>query len=627
MMLNDEQIKAINHKDGPCIVTSVPGSGKTSVITHRVANLVKKGVDSGNILCLTFTNKAANEMKDRISKMVSSTSPIWISTFHSFCIAILRKYGHLVGLEPSFSIYDENDQKELLTKIGRMNEVIVDRGNVYNLISAINKSRENLEPIDDYCNNIKDNEKQVLVEYLKTLDEFNAVDFSGCLFKTYELLKSQPKVVDVLANKFKYILGDEWQDTNTIQYEITKLIAQKHQNLFVVGDISQCIFAFRCANPENINKIRKDFPNTTNIVLNKNYRSTSHILNYAERLIRNNKESSDTTLISVKGNGEKVLINAFPSQDYESKSIAERISFLKLSNNQKWSDFAILYRTNALSRMIEVTLRTANIPYRIQGGFSFFDRAEIKTALSYLSVLANPSDTIAFSRAISNPKRGIGDVLIGKMEKMAHQKSIPVLNSAEELLEGVSKTAQKSLSEFIAVINKHRNRCNEGEPIDKIAVDVMNDSGYYLFLKKESEKDQDYQKRVDNLDEFLLSISEFVAEKPSCSMGEYLQSIEIMKSNNSDEDTDAVNLTTIHSAKGLEFENTFIIGCEDGIIPHTMSIVENAIDEERRLMYVACTRGKSRLVMSYCKYRKNLKTGKLTPCKPSRFLAEMCKEI
>lgn len=625
--LNPEQQEAVEHLNGPCIVTAVPGSGKTRTLTARVVRLIQRGISPKNLLCLTFTNKAANEMRERVAQQIGEmSSSIWIGTFHGLFLAILRKFGSEVGLTEGFSVYDDHAQETLIEKIARMQEYRTDGRAVRYLAKIANDYRENIENFEDVAQSLNDSEKAIVREYIETLDEFNAVDFSGILYKTYLLLKKSPSTAEYLSNKFKYVLGDEWQDTNTIQYEISKIIAS-HGNLFVVADRNQSIFSWRGAKPGNLDTMKADFPNLREIVLPRNYRSTRQILQRAERLIRHNSDAADVQLISEVGDGPDVLLVPFSNAEAEARGVAETIFGMR-RRGHKWNDFAVLYRINSQSKLPEIELRQNGIPYRVMGGFSFFDRKEIKTALSYLSFLANPRDTIAFARAIATPRRHLGPTTVGKLERLCQQHGQSMLEVCQrDDLDFLGPLGGKNLHSFISLIEKYREaEANGTMTLSQIANGILRDSGYYDFISEESKADKDWQKRIDNLNELIVGMSEFESRRSKSKVSDYLQSIELITSDSSDDEQDAVTLLTMHSAKGLEFPVVFIIGVEHEIIPHKAAILERGEEEERRLMYVACTRAKRQLVLSYARFRSRYdRSGihKNIPSYPSQFLNEM----
>lgn len=639
MKLNPEQKEAVQHYKGPLIVTAVPGSGKTATLTNRVIYLIKHyGVDPKNICCLTFTNKAANEMRERISHALGEeiASKIWISTFHSYCLAILRKYGEHVKLRKSFSVYDDKDQIELITKIARMHEYECQAWVIKQMGSVINDLRENLCSMKDAGvllgvgkNRDADTEKAILKEYVQSLDEFNAVDFSGILYKTYLLLyKKAPKTAEILANRHQYILVDEVQDTNNIQYEIVKKIAS-HNNLFVVGDIQQSIFSWRGAKPENIELIERDFENTKRIVLPRNYRSTAKILEHAERLIRHNDNASDVNLISERGDGHAPIVRQFQSPEYESESIANAIQNYRCEG-YKYGDMAVIYRTNQLSKSQELALRDKNIPYKMIGGFSFFDRKEIKTSLSYLSILANPKDTISFARAIAEPKRGVGPTNVGKLESFCKANDMDIIEACKHIdhMPGINKKAKSELKSFAAVVEKYQGQHADGRCIGEISNAFLRESGFYPYIEEESFKDDSSKKRLDNVNEFLLSVAEFSDSRKNAKFSDFLQTVKTFKETEQD-DEDAVTLLTMHASKGLQFPIVFIIGVERDIIPHSRSVQENGENEERRLMYVAVTRAQDHLILSHCRMRPKNSFGhvKYSRSGPSPFLFELFEDL
>ena len=627
MNLNPEQQEAVEHFDGPCIVTAVPGSGKTATLTARVVRLIHRGVDPKNILCLTFTNKAANEMRERVATQIGQlSSAIWIGTFHGLFLAVLRKYGHFVGLTAGFSVYDDKAQETLLEKIARMQEYRTDYRAIKFLAKSANDFRENIEDFEEIARSLTPTEASIVKEYIETLDEFNAVDFSGILYKTYLLLKQNPKVGELLANKFKYVLGDEWQDTNTIQYEISKILAN-HGNLFVVADRNQSIFSWRGAKPSNLDAMNRDFPNVREIVLPRNYRSTVQILKRAECLIHHNDDAADVQLISEVGNGPDVVALPFANAEMESQGVANALqSFHR--QGYKWNDCAILYRTNSQSKLPEIALRQDGIPYRVVGGFSFFDRKEIKTALAYLACLANPRDTIAFARAIQTPRRHLGPTTIGKLERICQQNKISILDACNrDDLDFLGALGGQKLHEFVLLLERYREAEVKGTmTLPQIADGILRDSGYHAFLAEESKADKDWQKRIDNLNELVVGMAEFESQKPKSKVADYLQSIELITSDEAEDEQDAVTLLTMHSAKGLEFPIVFIIGVERDIIPHKAAIIERGEEEERRLMYVAATRAKTNLLLTHSRSRSQYnKNGgyRTMPAHPSKFLYEM----
>lgn len=997
MKLNPEQIKAVSHFNGPCIVTATPGSGKTLVLTTRVIYLIsKKGTDPRNILCTTFTNKAADEMKDRIIRQVGDQGKlVFVNTFHGICLAILKKYGNRIGLPKEFSVYSEKDQIELTAKICRMQDYEYNDYYIKRIMKAVNDYREDTHPdsFQDHVKNLPLIEIDIVQDYLKFLDEFHAVDFSGILFKCWQLLEDK-EVVKILSDRFKYILVDESQDMNSIQYDICKRIGT-HKNLFWVADFNQCVkegqdvwisfrngryqtkrieqikkgdkvlsacgenkiklsevlyrqkvdkntieiriktasgkkiectfnhhffvkrgicweapdknfvylmrknekfrigtsqfygnkerspgmrngFAFRCqceqadvgwvisyhnslkqarteekilsykydiptevficrnskgmftqidldqihdqinskcgalkllsdkhidfnaphwirdctrtskrstfsiflladrgahryairsshqefideiekcgyemfhgssdvkytkryegsnqslkkildfkekicdiadkinhivlfrnkckpvrgdsllivpasslmigdfipvldnngfvmldqiksinsyqnsgtyydleiadthnfvtngivhsnsiygwrgARPEILKQIKKEFPEVNEITLPRNYRSTSEILEAAERLINNNDDTDPVQLISEKGHGNEISIQNPLTPEEEAQNIAFRIKVLKSKHPEySWKDFAILYRTNFLSKTIEIELRNANIPYHIVGGFSFFDRKEIKNALAYLSFVVNPFDTISFARAVSEPKRAIGTQAIGKIEKLCRDEKISILDIKDKIDDlNFTKKTRENLKSFIDMMQRFHN-LHKTCPVSQLVINLFDESGYIKHIKSISEGDQLSSQRIDNLNELINSIAQFEQSKKNNRLSDYLNNIKLLTSSDLEDDQDAVSLLTMHASKGLEFNVVFVTGCDQNIIPHPLALKERGPQEERRLMYVSMTRAASYLFISYPQRRqKFLPNGRLIyiNCQPSPFLFEL----
>ncbi len=629
LKLNAEQKLAANHGSGPCIVTATPGSGKTLALTTRVATLIRSGVDPLNILAVTFTNKAAEEMRSRVAKLVGQhADKVWISTFHSLCLAIIRKYGNLNDISSNFTIYDDKDQKELLSKVARMHEYDdCGKNEIFRMQRLVNNFRENLEDIESALGEIRPIEVAVIKEYLDLLREFNALDFSDILYQAWRLCTQHQIVTDKLSNKFKYVLEDEGQDANRIQYEILKAIAPPpNGNLFVVADVQQAIFKFRGARPENLDEIQKEYQDVKTIILLRNYRSTAQILKCAQSLIRHNPNAEDVELISVRGDGRDVFVTSCRDPEHEAETVVRRIKHLRAAHGYEWNDFAVLYRMNRLSKTPEMVLRRENIPYRIVGGFSFFDRSEVKTALAYWSFFANPNDTISFSRAISNPKRGVGEVIIGRLERFCQNEKVSMLEACGRLdeVEGISAKARKSLIDFVATIQKYQN--NQGRDIGILAADLLRETGYYDYMEKESQDDPGHKRRIDNIDELLMGVSDYTEQKPGAKMEDYLQSTRLFTTEDQLNGDQAVTLLTMHSSKGKEWPSVHIIGAEEGVVPHSLSVRDGDIGEERRILYVSISRAASNLSITYSESRKRFNKYKRThsfySVQPSRFLSE-----
>ena len=623
MKLNPEQQKAVDHFNGPCVVTAVPGSGKTSTLSSRVVSLIRsKNIDPRNILCTTFTNKAANEMRERVANQIGDiSSKIFINTFHGLCLAILRKYGHLVGLPSPFSIYNDKDQLELLDKVARMREYEAKDWELKQLAKASSDFREETKNPEYYLEGLTPVQIEIVNNYIKMLDELQAVDFSGMLYKCWKLLQND-RVASRMSDRFKYVLVDEAQDMNDVQYEIAKSIAS-HGNIFFVGDPNQSIFSWRGARPEKLNCINMDFDEVSKIVLPRNYRSTPQILSVAEKLIRHNDNASDVELISNQKDGSEVVYSEFRDRDREADAVVGKLHRLH-ENGYKWSDFAILYRTNNVTQQFEWRLRQREIPYRIVGGFSFFDRKEIKTTIAYLNFLVNPNDSISFARAATEPKRGLGKVAIGKIERFCHENKVSVQDDCVDRIPDLPKKARSEFHKLLKMFEKHRSST---KPISKVAMDVLEESGYYDLVTFQSKKDEAQSRRLDNVNQLISDIADFQDSKEGATLGDYLQTLQIMTSDAKEEEGEAVSLLTMHGSKGLEFPIVFVVCLEHGLVPHYRAVQERGEDEERRLFYVAMTRSRKQLFLTRSRSTKKFirSSGKNidVPVEPSQFLFEI----
>ena len=600
--LNPEQQQAADHFTGPAIVTAVPGSGKTSTLTARVMNLIAKGIEPRNICCITFTNKAAQEMKERILGASPHAKGVWVSTFHRLCLRLIRNHGDVVGVKEGFSIWDQDDTKSVMARAHRMwaakydEEAKLSSNDCYMLLNRINNMREAAKAVTK--EEVADVDPR-LVNYLNELESNNAVDFSGMLYLGWRILSKDKQTATRLSDRFKFLLVDEAQDTNDVQYAITRIIAS-HNNLFMVGDYQQSIFSWRNAKPENILRFGRDFPGALEITLPRNYRSRREILEHAENLIRRNHDAKNVSLVSERGTGGHISTMTYPTDREEAQDIARQLIAFK-TQGYEWNDMAIIYRLNKLSRVMELALSRSSIPYLTRGGPSFFNRKEIKTTLSYLKLLTNPADSAAFREAVSYPKRGVGDALVGKIENLAKDEQISVTEAARKVK--ISKKITKDyLNVFLDLMDSYRNRVKNSESIGKIAYDLVRESGYRSHLEDEAEKEEDGPKsglRIDNMDAFVSGISDFETENKNPTLDKYIQQIALVQDGDNPKRKESVNLLTMHSAKGLEFSCVFIIGCSAKVNPHYLSVNEDREPEERRLFYVAITRAKDHLQVSY----------------------------
>ena len=625
--LNDEQREPASVIDGPVLVTAGAGSGKTRLLTHRIAYMVKeKGIFPNQILAITFTNKAANEMKERLGKMIEGAENMWICTFHAMCSRILRREIGLIGYTKSFSIYGDTEKNRVIKRIIEAKEIDM---NAETFAWHISNAKNNLMSAGEYSKYIHDKKKceiitKVYLEYESELFKANALDFDDLLVKTYKLFKENPDTLNFYQNKFKYIFVDEFQDTNTAQYELVKLLAGDNKNIFAVGDEDQCIYSWRGAQVENVKRFTKDFENCKIFKLEQNYRSTKNIINVANKVIKFNHSRIDKNLWTNNDNGSEIEIKQTYNDIEEAEFIAEKINDLVEGGEKKYSDFAILMRVNSLSRIIEEKLLTYNIPYRVYGGYKFFERKEIKDTTAYLYLIENPNDTEATLRMLSFPKKGIGDVTISNLIEIAENNNISVLNlimNAEKY--GISG----SLLSKLKTIQDLFNDLNE----KKEAMD-LNEFVEYLIKRvgiKEAigTKTEDDLNKCLNIDDFVKSVNEYSSANQDASIDDFLQSITLMRDIDSmNESDDFVSLLTIHSAKGLEFDTVFIVGLNDGLFPLSRAINSpdpNDLEEERRLMYVAITRAKNKLFLSRSKVKFNYESKKTEYTMPSRFLPEM----
>lgn len=642
--LNEPQLEAVTHINGPLMIVAGAGSGKTKVLTTRIAHLMANGVDAFNILALTFTNKAAAEMKERVEKILGNTDArnLYIGTFHSVFARILRAEAHRLGFPNNFTIYDTDDSRSVLKTV--INELNLDDKHykpnvVHNRISSAKNALVGpAEYATDYYIQQEDTRSnrpaiaQIYAAYASRCFKNGAMDFDDLLFKMYELLNNFPEALHKYQHKFKYILIDEYQDTNAVQYQITKLLAAVHENICVVGDDAQSIYSFRGATIENILQFQKDYDDVKVVKLEQNYRSSKSILNVANEVISNNKGQIPKNLWTENHEGEKIKLVRTMTDNEEGKFVADTIQEQKLRNHYYNRDFAILYRTNAQSRAFEESLRRMGIAYRIYGGVSFYQRKEIKDVLAYLRVIVNPKDEEALKRIINYPVRGIGKTTIEKCVIFANEQNISmyeVLTRAGEF--GFKSGTLESLQNFVTMIRYFQSMLT-----DKNAYDVAVQVGKHTNIVKElfNDKTTEGLARYENIQELLNSIKEWT-ESPSNddgelgdkTLGSYLQQITLLTDADDDKgESDSVKMMTIHAAKGLEFGCVFVGGIEETLFPNSMSInTREELEEERRLFYVAVTRAKEKLWLTYANARYRF--GQLVQNEPSRFLEEMPEQF
>lgn len=634
--LNPNQRKAVEHTEGPLMIIAGAGSGKTRVLTYRIAHLIQKGVDPFNILSLTFTNKAASEMKLRIERLIGlEARNTWMGTFHSTFAKILRVEGNKLGFPSNFTIYDSDDSKSLIRSV--VKEMRLD-DKVYKpntVLSRISGAKNRLISSETYQNDpiikaddeaaMKPRMAEVYKTYQKRLFKSSAMDFDDLLFNTNILFRDHPDVLNKYQQRFKYVMVDEFQDTNLSQYLITKRLAAVHQNICVVGDDAQSIYAFRGADIQNILNFEKDYPDLFVVKLEQNYRSTKNIVTAANSIISKNKAQLKKDIWTQNDMGDPIEVIKSASDNDEGRMVAMTI-FEERNNKQlNNSDFAVLYRTNSQSRSIEEALRKMNIHYKIVGGLSFYQRKEIKDVMAYLRFVTNQDDEEAFKRIINYPKRGIGDSSVEKMMVAAYEHDIPlweVLVNASSFLSG---RAANSVADFITMVKSFKMEAERKDAFEAASF-IAKQSGLLRDLYED--KTIEGLNRYENVQELLNAIKEYVdsPENDDTSLGAFLQEIALLTDNDRDKDqSDNVTLMTIHSSKGLEFKYVFVVGMEEDLFPSQMMMQSREdLEEERRLFYVASTRAMEKLYLSYALTRYRF--GRLLNCEPSRFLEEVDPE-
>ena len=614
--LNELQREAVLHKDGPCLVIAGAGSGKTKVLTTRVANLILEGVPSYQILAITFTNKAAKEMKERILNMVPELDS-FIGTFHSFGMRIIRENVTLLGMQRNFTILDTEDVTSLIRKILKDKGYDPKEVSPYFVRSKIsfikNEMLSNAEVEKYFVDDLEKIAYDVYLEYTMRLKKNNSVDFDDLLRLPVELFLHHPDVLEMYQNRYRYILIDEYQDTNEVQYKLVKLLASKRKNLFVVGDPDQSIYQFRGANYKNILNFERDYPNTKVISLEDNYRSTKMILDAANSVIRNNKERKEKNLRSHHGEGLKIQYHRSMDEKDEGNYIIKEIRSLLEEGYQK-KDIAVFYRTNAQSRALEEQFLKANIPYKVVGSYYFYSRKEIKDLICYLKLILNPSDDISLRRVINTPKRGIGNTSVDRLEQKA-------LSEGTSMFEAISGGKEQGFKDLIFELQNDAKSLSLTELVE----DVLVKSGMKAEL--ESVDNLESELRLDNLMEFKSITATFEETTGSVDLGDFLDEISLIADISEHQpNEDVVTLMTLHSAKGLEFPVVFLSGMEEGIFPHQNSLNEaGGIEEERRLCYVGITRAKERLYLTNA--RSRMLYGHTNRFMPSRFLDEIDEQL
>ena len=629
--LNPQQAEAVSYTEGPLLILAGAGSGKTRVLTHRIAYLIKeKGIDPYSILSITFTNKAAGEMKDRLATMVGYvTSKMWVSTFHSACVKLLRRDADILGYKRSFTIYDSADQRTLVQSILKEQNLDDRKFSPRSIQETISQAKNQLyspERFEREVSGYYDSKvAEIYYRYQEKLKANNCMDFDDLIMQAVILLGKSPEILSYYQNKFQYVMVDEYQDTNHAQYMLIKLLTKAHRNLCVVGDDDQSIYGWRGADINNILDFEKDYPEAKVIKLEQNYRSTKNILLAANEVVSHNRGRTGKSLWTENTSGDKVTVFLAPSERAEADFIAREIRKLQTSENRGLNDFAVFYRTNAQSRVMEECFMSEGIPYSIVGTLKFYDRREIKDLIAYLRIIVNPADVLSMARVINVPKRGIGQVTWLRIQGYAEKRGITVseaLIEAESIPElGRMKNAALELGHILETLREQQDKVT----VTKTVLDLISLTGYQEEL--EAEKTEDANMRIENIQEFLSVTQEYDRAEADNDLISFLEKIALIAEVDSyAEGGENVVMMTLHTAKGLEFPVVFLSGMEEGIFPHSRSLSsEPETEEERRLCYVGMTRAKEKLYLTHTKQRTIYGSTHLND--PSRFIKEIPEEL
>lgn len=624
--LNEKQYEAVTTFQGPLLILAGAGSGKTSTMTHRMAYMIEEGISPYNILAVTFTNKAAKEMRDRLENLVGSCEDMWIMTFHALGLRLLRYHGNLLGYKDNFVVYDSQDQKTLLKNIIKDLNINDKEFKPSYLSTIISRNKEQEIGPGEYRNIVERNFKteiifNVYLEYENRLKANNAMDFDDLLLNLVKLLRSNQDILLKYQERFRYIMVDEYQDTNHIQYKLIKMLSDRYRNLCVVGDDDQCIYQWRGADIRNILDFEKDFPETRIIKLEQNYRSVGNILDAAHSVIERNTDRKRKKLWTDKEAGHKIVYHRADNEKEEANFTARQINKM-VDENKSYKDFAILYRTNAQSRQFEEAFTRAGIPYRVLSGLRYYDRKEIKDVMAYMRLIVNPSDDLAFRRIINEPKRGMGEKSIDKIQALASYRGCSLMEAllCDEVKESLPGRSKVLVGEFVETIEYCRHNMDMMSVLDIYDYILVN-TGYLSALEEADTVEA--EARLENLMEFKSVISDYEAEAEEVSLSEFMENLTLMAEvDNHDETQDAVVLMTMHSAKGLEFPVVFLPGMEDGLFPGHRAFDSKAeMEEERRLCYVGMTRAKERLFLTSAEVRTLY--GKSDYTRESTFLREV----
>ena len=629
--LNPAQKEAVFYTEGPLLVLAGAGSGKTRVLTHRVVYLIEeKGINPWNIMAITFTNKAAGEMRERVDKLVSfGAESVWVSTFHSSCVRILRRHIEALGYSSDFTIYDSDDQKTLMKQVLKKLDVDTKLYKERSMLGQISSAKDQLITPEEMELNAGSDIRQkktaqIYKAYQDELKKNNALDFDDLIVKTVELFENNPEVLNYYQERFRYIMVDEYQDTNYAQFKLVSLLAKKYRNLCVVGDDDQSIYKFRGADVRNILDFEEAFPGAKVIKLEQNYRSTQNILNAANEVIRHNRDRKSKTLWTANGEGGLVKVRQYNTAEEEADAIARSMR----NTGRPWKEIAVLYRTNAQSRLLEERCIAHNIPYRLVGGVNFYQRKEIKDILAYLKTIANGVDDLAVQRIVNVPKRGIGATTLGRVTVFASEHGMSLYDALKEsrMVPGIGKAVGK-IGGFIEQIENFKRLEKEGYTIKELIGAILEDTGYQKELEADGEVEA--QTRMENIEELINKAVSYENESEAPNLGEFLEEVALVADiDRMDDSEERVTLMTLHSAKGLEFPLVYLAGMEDGLFPGMMAISaddRSELEEERRLCYVGITRAKEELVMTSSRLR--MVNGETRYYKISRFVEEIPENL
>jgi superfamily I DNA/RNA helicase len=660
--LNPQQRQAVETLQGPVLILAGAGTGKTRVITFRIAHMVGRGIEPGHILGVTFTNKAAREMQERVRKLLPKnrrTGPVQdgdkpstaadqkptICTFHSLCVRILRQHIEKLGYKCNFVIYDESEQlgaiRKILSQVSAKGEK-TDPSSILSLLSRFKNGGERANAFADPS--IRAMAQHIQSRYESALRACNAVDFDDLILLTLRLFEEHPDALEACRAKYRYVMVDEYQDTNAAQFNLVHALTREHRNLCVVGDDDQSIYGWRGAEIANLLELESHFPEVKVIKLEQNYRSTNTILKAANAIIKNNLRRRGKQLWSQKGDGPKIRLQRFAHEEEEARSVVEQIEYARLTCRAPWADQAILFRTNIQSRPLETALRQANVRYHLIGGQSFFDRREVRDFLAYLKMLLNPNDDVSLLRVVNVPARGLSDVTMERLLAASHERKCSVFSVMKNpsVTTGFQSQARTSIERFVEFVERTRQTLTRagaeatGEstpsaPYPSLlcswADHFLNEIGYFSELRRSEKNAEAAESRIRNLKELMATLDDAATLAPFDRLESFLEQITLDTEREAEDEgpDNAVTLITMHSCKGLEFPHVYAVGLENGLLPHTRSIEEDTMDEERRLFYVAVTRAMQTLSISHCSSRK--KYGQLTPCHPSPFLQELPQDL